>query len=198
MTACGAPSPTRLGCTYARVPHSVIAGAHGLGMPTCWAVLMELFAYAGEDGGGLWASCPRSRVAETLGITEVQVKNAVDRLKRIGIISVRDKGRGGRATVYRVNASPGTYPDSVNASPGTYPELEADVERVSRNLPWEAVNASSGAYPKRTSKEVLNNGASLGEAPIPETPGGGALDAPPACYPKPRVLHPVNAMGVRP
>lgn len=215
----GAWRPGRLECTYARVPHHVIAEAHRLGMPSCWAVLLMLFTYAGEDGGGLWASCPRSRIAETLGVTEDQVKSAVGLLKKKGVVTVAESGHNGRAGVYRVHAAgchvgsgPGHYPTGVGCYPGTYPTdlgsgagpypteraAEAESRVVPSNRPYSPVGSGPGPYPKRTSKEVLYRDASSRGHGDPAPCDGGALDAPPARYPKPRVLFPVNAMGARP
>lgn len=138
--------------------------------------------------------------------------------RRRGLSSQPPRGGGnGRAAVYRLKVgapatggnpgvgAPATGSKKVGTPSGGVatseirpPEEGAESWCTSWTGSNSGVGTPPGRVPKRTSKEVLYNGASLGEAPIPGTPGGGALDAPPACYPKPRVLHPVNAMGAMP
>lgn len=116
----GAYRPGPLGPGYSRISHAAIAEARRAGMPNIWAVWAMLMSYTGTDGTGVWASCPRSKVAEALGIEGRQVRYCVDMLKRKGLISVVAAGHNGRASVYRLNigdADPNTHPAATETDP---------------------------------------------------------------------------------
>lgn len=75
------------------------SGAFG----TRQCVMLLLMANLEFDGhGNATAWCPRSEMAETIGVSEVAVKRSVTRLIDAGALKVRTPGHNGKATVYYV------------------------------------------------------------------------------------------------
>ena len=104
-------------------------------MPNVWAVWAMLMSYVGMDAEGIWASCPRALVAETLGIEERQVRHSVDALKRKRLISVAAGGHNGRASVYRLNIGdvrPDSHPTPKGSAPDANP-IEPDAYPTAPN-----------------------------------------------------------------
>ena len=120
----GAFGPGHLSCTFARVPLNLITRAHSCGMPHKWAVLAYLCRWvSGDESGGVVASCSRAELCDALGISQRQAKNAIDGLKRDGLLRVLCQGHNGRASVYSLNVGSAleTYPTSVGSDLETYP-----------------------------------------------------------------------------
>lgn len=68
-----------------------------------WLVFAELCKRVYFDGHrNAWASQPRAKMAEELGLTERQVSDAVGRLVAKKVLSVKHPGHNGWATEYYV------------------------------------------------------------------------------------------------
>lgn len=163
MGKAGAYRPGRLGCTFARVPHDLIAAMLDAGMPIKWAVMLTIMSYCGEDEeGSIWASCARSTVCSALGITERQARTATSSLVSGGMLSVLESGHNGRATVYRLNLKgyPAPIPTTLEPTPKTLEPTPSEGEEASkgergtpRTSPFSAVGSGPEATPNRTFEE---------------------------------------------
>lgn len=98
--------PAPLG-RFSRVPETVIRRAHDARLSGMeWAVLTCLHFYADRrDDGTLTASCDRATICRVMGIKPKAASNAIERLKRKGVVAVEEPGRIGRAAVYAVAES---------------------------------------------------------------------------------------------
>lgn len=97
-------SKVRLDGQYFRGSVSWVRPLHESGaFDTGQCVMLLLMANLEFDGhGNAMAWCPRSEMAETIGVSEVAVKRSVNRLIRMGVLKVRTPGHNGKATVYYV------------------------------------------------------------------------------------------------
>ena len=181
----GAYRPGQLGRTFVRVPLELISTMLDAGMPIKWAVMLAIMSYCGKDEeGAVWASCARSAICGTLGITEQQERNAATSLIRSGVLSVLEPGHNGRATVYRVNmkgrptpspttAQPSpTAPETTPTTAGPTPSAETGTPGGERGVPRGNPFSSVGACPEATPNRTLEEGSYRG--PSSE---GNALDA---------------------
>lgn len=200
----GAFGPGRLNVPFARLPVPVIVRMRSKGMPNKWAVLAALFKWC-RDGrdGWVYISCARSEVSALLGITESQVRNAIESLKRDGLLQVSQPGHRGRATVYRIRIGPesesdpfciGSAPESdpiekgsAHGSDPNHPEIALRTGRAEKgrptDLPYSAIGSAPESDPIRNLKKV-----SYSDRP---DDGGQAHMGPAASEEKPKpVLHP--------
>lgn len=94
----------RLGGQYFRGSVSWVRPLHESGaFNTRQCVMLLLMANLEFDGhGNATAWCPRSEMAEKMGVSEVAVKRSVSRLIDAGVLKVRTPGHNGKATVYYV------------------------------------------------------------------------------------------------
>lgn len=181
----GAYRPGKLGSTFSRIPLELISTMLDAGMPIKWAVMLAIMSYCGKDEEGtVWASCARSAICGTLGITEQQERNAATSLIRSGVLSVLEPGHNGRATVYRVNMKGHPTPSPTTAQPSpTAPETTpttaeptpsagAGTPEGERGVPRGNPFSSVGACPEATPNRTLEEGSYWG--PSSE---GNALDA---------------------
>lgn len=163
----GAFGPGHLSCTFARVPLNLITRAHSCGMPHKWAVLAYLCRWvSGDESGGVVASCSRAELCDALGISQRQAKNAIDGLKRDGLLRVLCQGHNGRASVYSLNVGSAleTYPTSVGSAPETYPtghEGQAKVKGRVQKPTLQARRVGSRNLPHKNSKKSSYDSSSL-------------------------------------
>lgn len=180
--------PGEIQTPFARVPLRLLARARGMGMPNKWAVLVALFTWCRKDGdGSALVSCSRSEVARLLGMSAEQVRNAVEALKRDGIIQVAESGHRGRASVYRVRigsdleadpianragleADPNVIGSDPEADPMDASGTDASERACPRNMPYGPIGSDLEADPIRNLKKVSYSDPSSGGGRAPHGP----------------------------
>lgn len=91
---------------FSRMPTETVRAMAQAGMSTSALVMILLHRFQREDEQGrVYGSIPRSQMAETLGKSERAITKAIERLTEKGLISVKEQGHSGRATVYWLGTS---------------------------------------------------------------------------------------------
>lgn len=91
---------------FSRMPIGTVRAMAQAGMSTSALVMVLLHRFQREDEQGrVYGSFPRSQMAETLGKSERAITKAIERLTEKGLISVKEQGHSGRATVYWLGPS---------------------------------------------------------------------------------------------
>lgn len=139
------------------------SGAFGTGQ----CVMLLLMANLEFDGhGNATAWCPRSEMAETIGVSENAVREAMKGLKSSGAIKVRTPGHKGKATVYYV--LPGhpwpTSPFEKDGSDRTT-QRKGGSRKACRGVSKDLVGGSSETLPSLLTSEGVRDRANARLAP---------------------------------
>lgn len=125
---------------FSRMPVDTVRAMAQAGMSTSALVMILLHRFQREDEQGrVYGSFQRSQMAETLGKSERAITKAIERLTEKGLISVKEQGHSGRATVYWLTPS------------------VAQSTTQSQGAPREGYQIT-GKHPARTSKGTLDEG----------------------------------------
>lgn len=137
---------------FSRMPAETVRAMAQAGISTSALVLILLHRFQREDEQGrVYGSFPRSQMAETLGKSERAITKAIKRLTEKGLISVKEQGHSGRATVYWLGPS---VAQSATQGKGTPAEGHQSEDRHPSRMPKatpEEGHQATNWYPPRVS-----------------------------------------------
>lgn len=159
----------RLDGQYFRGSLSWVRPLHESGVfGTGQCVMLLLMSNLDFDGhGNATAWCPRSEMAETIGVSENAIREALKGLKSAGAIKVRTPGHKGVATVYYV--LPGhpwpTSPFEKGGSGKTPQASKGGSRKAQRGVSEDLVGGSPETLPSLLTSEGVRDRASARPAP---------------------------------
>lgn len=158
---------------FSRMPIGTVRAMAQAGMSTSALVMVLLHRFQREDEQGrVYGSFPRSQMAETLGKSERAITKAIERLTEKGLISVKEQGHSGRATVYWLGPS---VAQSATHGKGTPAEGHQTANWHPSRVP---VGTPCEGYPLETKREGTKPSQSERVLESPKAGNGCAALAP--------------------
>lgn len=154
---------------FSRMPTDTVRAMAQAGMSTSALVMILLHRFQREDEQGrVYGSIPRSQMAETLGKSERAITKAIERLTEKGLISVKEQGHSGRATVYWLGPSAAQSTTQSQGAPREGDQIMGKhPARTPKDTPDQG-HQTANWYPSRVPVATPDEGYPL------EIKGGGA------------------------